>query len=100
MLNSSRFEFFSAASWVDLPGQSVVLDQLVYTPLFCVWFLAAFVVLERRDVRTVPAVIRSEWFELYRGIHLLKAPTVFKRGVHLVAWVPRFRPAPTPATHE
>ena len=45
----------------------VAADQLVYTPLFCVWFLAAFVVLERRDPRTIPLVVRTEWWELYRG---------------------------------
>ena len=45
----------------------VVADQLVYTPLFCVWFLAAFVVLEGRAARSIPNVIRNEWFELYRG---------------------------------
>ena len=37
----------------------VVGDALVYTPLWCIWFLAAFVLLERRDVRTVPAVVRD-----------------------------------------
>lgn len=45
----------------------VAADQLVYTPLFCVWFLAAFVVLEGRDVRTIPRVLRTEWLELFRG---------------------------------
>ena len=45
----------------------VAADQLVYTPLFCVWFLCAFVALEGRDVRTIPRVLRAEWFELYRG---------------------------------
>lgn len=28
----------------------VAADQLVYTPLFCVWFLSAFVLLEGREV--------------------------------------------------
>lgn len=45
----------------------VVADQLVYTPLFCAWFLAAFVVLEGRDARTIPRVLRAEWLELFRG---------------------------------
>lgn len=45
----------------------VAADQLVYTPLFCVWFLAAFVVLEGRPVATMPRVLREEWFELFRG---------------------------------
>lgn len=42
-------------------------DALVYTPLWCAWFLAAFVVLERRDVRTIPRVVSSEWLELFSG---------------------------------
>ena len=45
----------------------VAADQLVYTPLFCVWFLAAFVVLEGRPAGTIPKVIRAEWLELFRG---------------------------------
>ena len=45
----------------------VVADQLVYTPIFCAWFLAAFVLLEGRDVRSIPSVLRADWFELYRG---------------------------------
>ena len=42
-------------------------DALVYTPLWCVWFLAAFVVLEGRPWRSIPAVIGGEWLELFRG---------------------------------
>ena len=45
----------------------VLADQLVYTPLFCVWFLAAFVILEGRDARSIPRVLRERWFELFRG---------------------------------
>ena len=40
---------------------------LPYAAPRCAWFLGAFVVLEGRDVRTIPRVIRNEWFELYRG---------------------------------
>lgn len=39
-------------------------DALVYSPLWCVWFLAAFALLERRN--PIHA-IRSEWLELFRG---------------------------------
>ena len=43
-------------------------DAFLYTPLFCVWFLAAFVLLENRgDFRLIPGVIKNEWFELFRG---------------------------------
>ena len=45
----------------------VASDACVYTPLWCCWFLAAFVVLEGKDPRTVPNVIRTEWLELFRG---------------------------------
>ena len=45
----------------------VAADQFVYTPLFCIWFLAAFVVLERKNPRTIPSVIRADWLEMYRG---------------------------------
>lgn len=42
-------------------------DALLYTPIWCVWFLTAFVVLERKDVRSIPNVVRNEFNELYRG---------------------------------
>ena len=42
-------------------------DALVYTPLWCVWFLAFMAVLEGRGLRTVPGVVRSDWLELFRG---------------------------------
>lgn len=45
----------------------VAADQLIYTPLFCVWFLAAFVLLEGRPIASIPSVLRAEWFELFRG---------------------------------
>ena len=41
-------------------------DALVYPPLWCVWFLAAFVLLEGRPWRSIPAVVSSEWLELFR----------------------------------
>ena len=42
-------------------------DALVYTPLWCCWFLAAFTIMEGRDPRSVPGVIRAEWLELFQG---------------------------------
>ena len=45
----------------------VASDALVYTPLWCIWFLAAFVVLEQRGVRSIPSVVRGQWLELFRG---------------------------------
>lgn len=45
----------------------VAADAAVYTPLFCVWFLGAFVVLEGRDWRSIPRVVHAEWLELFRG---------------------------------
>lgn len=45
----------------------VASDALVYTPLWCCWFLAAFTVMEGRDPRSVPGVISAEWRELFQG---------------------------------
>jgi hypothetical protein len=45
----------------------VACDALVYTPLWCAWFLAAFVLLEGRAARSIPSVVTGEWLELYRG---------------------------------
>ena len=45
----------------------VAADACVYTPLWCVWFLALFVLLEGRPARTIPAVLKAEWLELFRG---------------------------------
>ena len=45
----------------------VAADAAIYTPLFCVWFLGAFVVLEGRDWRSIPRVVQTEWLELFRG---------------------------------
>ena len=49
-------------------------DALVYTPLWCLWFLAALAVLEAPSVqampeslRAVPSIWKSSWAELYRG---------------------------------
>lgn len=47
--------------------EKVAGDALVYTPLWCLWFLAAFVLLEGRPWRSIPTVIGSEWLELFRG---------------------------------
>ena len=47
--------------------EKVAGDALVYTPLWCVWFLAFMAVLEGRGLRTVPGVVRSDWLELFRG---------------------------------
>ena len=45
----------------------VAADALVYTPIWCAWFLLAFAVLEGRQLRTIPAILRDEWLELFRG---------------------------------
>lgn len=45
----------------------VVADALVYTPFFCAWFLSAFVVLEGKSVRTIPSVVREDFWELALG---------------------------------
>jgi len=45
----------------------VASDALVYTPIWCCWFLAAFVILEGRSALNIPRVIRTEWLELFRG---------------------------------
>ena len=49
-------------------------DALVYTPLWCAWFLVAMAVLEAPNLAAVPAcaggaprAVRSAWAELYRG---------------------------------
>jgi hypothetical protein len=42
-------------------------DVLVYSPLWCLWFLTAFVILERRELRSLPSVVRNEWPELIFG---------------------------------
>ena len=47
--------------------EKVAGDALVYTPLWCVWFLAAFAVLEGRPWRSIPSVISADWLELFRG---------------------------------
>ena len=47
--------------------EKVAGDALVYTPLWCVWFLAAFVLLEGRPWRSIPSVMGAEWLELFRG---------------------------------
>lgn len=51
-------------------GVAGVIDalcSLLIPQIWCVWFLIAFVVLERKDVRTIPSVLRSQFGELYRG---------------------------------
>ena len=42
-------------------------DALVYTPLWCAWFLVAMALLEGRDLGSVPAIVRRDWLELFRG---------------------------------
>ena len=49
-------------------------DTMVYTPIWCAWFLLAMAVLESRDLQAVPAnlrrvpsIWRSDWQELLRG---------------------------------
>jgi hypothetical protein len=49
-------------------------DTMVYTPIWCAWFLLAMAVLESRDMQAVPAnlrrvpsIWRSDWQELLRG---------------------------------
>jgi len=45
----------------------VAADACVYTPLFCVWFLSAFVILEGRPTKTIPSVVRNNFLELVQG---------------------------------
>jgi len=49
-------------------------DAMVYTPLWCAWFLAAMCALESPTlssvagrIRSVPSIWRSDWAELLRG---------------------------------
>ena len=42
-------------------------DALVYTPVWCAWFLAAMTVLEARGLRAVLPAVRAGLPELYRG---------------------------------
>lgn len=49
-------------------------DTMVYTPIWCAWFLLAMTVLESRDMQAMPAnlsrvpsIWRSDWQELLRG---------------------------------
>jgi len=60
-------QFLALDAVVGESGSITETLKVVYTPLFCVWFLAAFVVLEGRDLRMIPSVLRAEWLELFRG---------------------------------
>jgi hypothetical protein len=58
---------------VDTLGKTAA-DALIYTPIWCAWFLLAMAILQSESVaavptnlRKVPTILRSDWLQLFRG---------------------------------